>query len=145
MKTRFLTWALAGALVASIGVNVLQAHLCPGCPLCGRPSPAQLQDCLQCLALSPEQCATLCAQGTSCCNAVETVEQRVATVLAELQQTLRRTPIDGGRARELGRQLAALRGEAIASGVEAALRLRAVLTPEQLAVMDRSLGNPRSQ
>ena len=145
MKTRIVTFVLAGALLASVAVNVLLVRACPGCPLCGQPSPAQLQDCLQCMALSPEQCAALRAHGATCCSDVEAVEQRIAAVQAGLQQALRSVPADGARARELGKQLAALRGEAVTAGVEAALQMRAVLTPEQLEAMDRSLGTARTK
>jgi len=136
------TWSLllAGALAASAGVNLVLARaLCTGCPLCERPSPAQLQDCIECIALSPEQRSSLLAQCASCCSEADTTEQRIATLNAELQRALRTVPLDAVAVRELGRELAWLRGEAITSGVEAALRMRSVLSAEQLSALDRSL------
>jgi hypothetical protein len=141
MKARLVSLLLAGALCASAVVNVLQARAaCSGCALCGQPSAARIQDCIECLALSPEQCSSLLAECSSCCSSTGTAEGRIAAVQAELQRALRSMPVDEARVRELGTELARLRGEAITTGIEAALRMRHVLTPEQLHTLERSLG-----
>lgn len=141
MKSRFVMLLLAGALAASVGLNlVLGRAACRGCALCEQPSPAQIQDCIECLALSPEQCAALMQNCGSCCGEANAVEGRIKAVTGELQRALRTEPMDVVRVRELGRQLVQLRGEAITTGIESALRMRAVLTPEQVGRMDRTLG-----
>lgn len=141
MKSRLVMLLLAGALAASAGLNlVLGRAACRSCALCEQPTPAQIQDCIEFLALSPEQCAALMQQCGSCCGEADTVEGRIKSITSELQRALRSEPLDAGRVRELGRQLVQLRGEAITTGVESALRMRSVLTPEQVGRMERTLG-----
>jgi hypothetical protein len=146
MNARLVSLLLAGALCASAVVNVLQARAaCSGCALCGQPSAARIQDCIECLALSPEQCSTLLAECSSCCGSGCTAEGRIAAVQTDLQRALRSVPMDAARVRELGDELVRLRGEAITTGIEAALRMRAVLTPEQLRILERSLGMAKTE
>jgi len=140
MKHRILTFLLAGALLASAVLNVTLARSCGGCALCGQPSPAQLQDCVECLAMTPEQCEAMMAQCGSCCSDATSCETRITALQAELQQALRKTPPDADAVRELASEIARLRGDAIVAGAETALKVRALLTPAQLAAMDRSLG-----
>lgn len=141
MKSRILTWLGAGALLASTGLNVFLAdRVGRGRGQCTQPSPAELQDCIDCLSLTPEQCDQLRAQSLSCCSIANSAEQDSDALLAELQQALHAEPVDEARVRELGNRLAQQRGALITAGVEAALRMRSVLTREQLAALAQQLG-----
>jgi hypothetical protein len=142
MNARLLSLTLAGALAASAAVNLRLLQTPDGCcSLCAPPSPAAVQSCIECLALTPEQHAALLQECSSCCGDSSDVEQRIAALRTQLRTALRAAPIDADAVRALGQQLAALRGEAIVAGVEAALRVRSLLTPEQVATLEQTLGN----
>jgi Spy/CpxP family protein refolding chaperone len=137
--SRLLTFALAGALTASIAVNVA-SRSCDGCVLCSHPSPAQMQECLDCLALTPAQCAELQAECGSSCGASQALEQRIAALQTELRAALHAEPLDEARVRGLAARLGDLRRDAVLAGVGAALQMRAVLTSSQLAALEQTLG-----
>jgi hypothetical protein len=139
MNARLLSFSLAGALLASAAVN-LRLLRPPACALCTAPSAADLQSCIECLALTAEQQTALLKECSSCCGDSSDVEQRIAALRTELRAALRAAPIDADAVRALGQKLAALRGEAIVAGVEAALRVRSLLTPEQVATLEQALG-----
>jgi Spy/CpxP family protein refolding chaperone len=141
MTARLLAFVLAGALAASIAVNL---HLLrgrqPACPLCSPPSAEEVQSCIECLALTPDQRAALLQECSSCCGDSSTFEPRIAALRRALLAAMRARPVDAAAVRALGKELAALRGEAIVAGVEAALRVRALLTPAQIATLEETLG-----
>jgi Spy/CpxP family protein refolding chaperone len=141
MNMRLVAFALAGALFASTAVNVRLLSTAPSaCPLCAPPSAAAVQNCIECLALTPQQHAALLQQCATCCGPDNDVEQRITELRGQLLASLRAAPIDAGAVRALGQQLAALRTEAIVAGVETALRVRSVLTPEQVTTLEQTLG-----
>lgn len=141
MTARLLAFALAGALAASVAVNLRSAPAAPpACSLCAPPSAAAVQDCIDCLALSAEQREALLQQCSSCCGDANDLEPRIADLRRELLAALREQPVDAAAVRVLGRRLAALRGDSIVAGVEAALRVRALLTPAQVATLEQTLG-----
>jgi phage tail protein X len=136
MKHRILSWLGAGALLASTGLNVYFGEcLRRGCAICERPSPAAVQECIDCLGLTQDQCVRLQQQSLGCCSVVTSAEQGIAELQARLRQTLHADPVDEQAVRNLGRELAQRRGDAVIAGVEAALQMRTVLTHDQLTAL----------
>ncbi len=134
------TWLCAGALVASLAWNARDA-LRPSssaapCPTADGALASGAMNCsidFTALGVSEGQARSLGELCTAECAMAEKLAVRADERQAELERLLAEPEFDPDGVRSLAREVGELRARSVEACVEAALRVRAVLTPFQTA------------
>jgi Spy/CpxP family protein refolding chaperone len=136
MNSGLLATFLAGALVASAGMNIYlwqqsdikqSAELGPGL----RSPEVPLED----LELNKVQLNALSRLGEEKAGAAADLRQRIGERTQELQEALQADPIDEDRVKALAEDLRQLRREEVDQQVGALLAVRELLTPYQTRLL----------
>jgi Spy/CpxP family protein refolding chaperone len=138
MNRSLITWLLAGALAASLSLNLRSRAegraapppADPGCAVagCGALDAAGL-------ALDPEQRAALQALCERFCGESGRLERAAAERQRELVAALGADAVDEPAVRRLAGEIADLRRRALDACLDGVLAVRAVLTPEQVRAL----------
>ncbi len=134
------TWLCGGALLASLAWNAREAFRPTDCAApCSPATEATAGAALECsidflaLGVSEEQARALETLCTLECRSADELALRADEKQAELEQLLAGPDLDPASVRALAREVGELRARSVETCVEAALRVRAVLTPSQTA------------
>ena len=139
MNARLPSWALLGALLASVSMNLAQwsepSNTPEPTPLSAEQRVEQLKKALdpETLGLTSEQIERIKSCGVNCCDERDSLIKAVAEKEAELRAALETSDVDDDRARAVAAELGALRAQCIRNGVESILLVRKVLTEDQVA------------
>ena len=129
MNTKLLCWFLSGALTASVGLNLTRSQPAAA-PAAGLAADCSLLDEL---ALSPEQRQLLADCCARCCTDENSLAGDETTILQSLRRELASDDWQAQRVRELVAELDGLRSRRLRLATDAAVELRKVLRPDQLA------------
>ena len=127
-------WALLGVLLASTALNVLNVA---GSARGTAPASAAEVACVDALDLTDAQRMQL--QGFdcgACCAAIRELEGRTDDTVRALQEALAQPSIDTAEVRRLTGELARLRARRVESTLEAIVRVRGILDPDQLRALE---------
>lgn len=135
MNRALALWLAAGLFLGSAALNVVQfrarAAAPPAAPAAaGATAPAPLPAaCIERLDLSPEQCTALAESCGACCSSSGSDAD---TALARLERALQDPAVERPAIDAIVEELCGARERAVKARIEALLRVREVLTPEQL-------------
>ncbi len=139
INSNMMAWLLAGALLASLSLHLSGGVAASDDTLpaaTGQAKPAgltrELSIPIEVLGLSEAQVSSLREFCASDCACKPSLEESLEKVTEQLEFALTLDPIDADNVRELGRQLASLRGRKIEACVESILLVRDVLDPKQI-------------
>ncbi|MEM7200780.1 MAG: hypothetical protein AAF628_10970 [Planctomycetota bacterium] len=121
-------WLVSGALLASLAMHALDWHVA------ARPNAALDVDSLGLSAAQVEALLDCCRGG---CNDVVVSDAEIVEAEQALRRALLSESATAADVRALGATLIELRGQWMGSCVEAALRVRGVLTAEQRVTLGR--------
>jgi Spy/CpxP family protein refolding chaperone len=129
MKSNLICWFLSGALAGSLGLNVSQASRAAAAAA----APAAQCAILDSLDLTPQQRRALEACCTPCCADQDALEREADAKAAALEAELASDAFDAQRVRQVAGELDELRSRRLLAALDAMLRVREVLRPEQIA------------
>lgn len=124
-------WILLGALTASVALNV-ESWLSQPEPVVPHARPAFSVDQLELTDAQRAELTSCCAE---CCAPHDEIRSDVEAKQAALQAALADPEVDAAEVRRLASEVGELRRELLEASVATMLRVRQVLTPEQLEVI----------
>ncbi len=130
MRATTSSWALGGALLASIATNVL-LWLDTGQASQQDRGSQIVNTWVSDYDLSPAQVERVIADCQDCCQLDQDLQQKIDTAIARLADVMGQEEVDATSARELIAELGALRTRSMFNTFDSALILRQVLTPDQ--------------
>ena len=140
MIKTYLTWILAGALLASVSLNVVQWQ-----GDAAASAPAEHAVDVRALGLTDAQVAQLLEDCEDCSFERDILRAHVEDKRRELAAVLARPEVDSAKAKAIVDELAQLRSRCVQNAIDTMGRVRNVLTPAQVETLAGCCDPERAQ